>query len=423
MSPEDRLNRIVTDAMCVGCGLCQSVAGPDKVRVPLTTTGYERPIAQSALDHDTVDRIYDVCPGIRVHGLPERDIDSDTTVDHIWGPLKRITRAWAADPAIRHRGATGGVLTALAIYLLDSGRVDFILHAKESKSNPLGGERHLSFTREDVLEGAGSRYGPTTPLIDVLEILDRNQPFALIGKPCDLSAMRNLARTDARVDELCKYMLTPVCGGYKEPKSMLKTLTVDMGITGGVDALTSFSYRGNGCPGPTRAETRDGVVKEITYLDLWGESSADWSLPFRCKICPDGIGESADIAAADTWPGGSPTPDMVEPGADDGTNAVMARTTRGLQLMEAAIADGALSEERDVTPRDMDKLSDPSGEQEIRRMGAVCGPENCRAPVSRNRRPAHRRTGKGNGCVLQSDTGHEGRANARVRAGHPNNYP
>lgn len=354
MSPEDRLNRIVTDAMCVGCGICQSVAGADKVRVPLTTSGYERPIAQASLDHATVDKIYDVCPGIRVSGLPEREIDAGTVVDHIWGPLKRTIRSWASDPEIRHLGATGGVLTALAIYLLETRRVDFILHAKESQSNPLGGEAHLSFTREDVLAGSGSRYGPTAPLIDILAVLDRNQPFAYIGKPCDISALRNLACTDTRVDALCKYMLTPVCGGYKEPKAMQKTLTVDMGITGGVDDLASFRYRGNGCPGPTRAVTKSGEVSEITYLELWGMSSTDWSLPFRCKICPDGIGESADIAAADTWPGGGPTAEMCVPGADAGTNAIMARTNRGLELLESAIADGALTLECDVTARDMD---------------------------------------------------------------------
>ena len=42
-------------------------------------------------------------------------------------------------------------------------------------------------------------------------------------------------------------------------------------------------------------------------------------MPFRCKICPDAIGESADVAALDTWPGGSPK------GEDEGFNAVIAR--------------------------------------------------------------------------------------------------
>ena len=69
-----------------------------------------------------------------------------------------------------------------------------------------------------------------------------------------------------------------------------------------MDALTSFSYRGNGCPGPTRFEVADGRTVSVTHFDFWGEDESAWSLPFRCKICPDGIGEAADIV----WPAAGP---------------------------------------------------------------------------------------------------------------------
>ncbi|MDX1575746.1 MAG: Coenzyme F420 hydrogenase/dehydrogenase, beta subunit C-terminal domain, partial [Kiloniellales bacterium] len=118
--------------------------------------------------------------------------------------------------------------------------------------------------------------------------------------------------------------------------------------------VVDLRYRGYGCPGPTRIETKDGTVVEKNYLDFWGEDESAWSLPFRCKVCPDGIGEAADLAAADTWPGGSPT---WEGQADDpGTNAVLARTRAGLELMEAAARDGALVVEGDVNARYMDEV-------------------------------------------------------------------
>ena len=37
-----------------------------------------------------------------------------------------------------------------------------------------------------------------------------------------------------------------------------------------------------------------GRVVELDYLDMWGEDDSAWSLPFRCKVCPDGIGEAAE---------------------------------------------------------------------------------------------------------------------------------
>ena len=71
-------------------------------------------------------------------------------------------------------------------------------------------------------------------------------------------------------------------------------------------------------------------------------------MPFRCKICPDGIGEAADIAVADTWVGGSPN--RVDSVDDPGTNALIARTRAGEELIAAAAADGALTLDYDTVP-------------------------------------------------------------------------
>ena len=346
-SPQDRFYAIAEQGLCIGCGLCQSVAGSDRVQVVKTETGDERPVIVGDLDHTLVDTIYDVCPGTRVDGLPDRLMAEDTKIDNVWGPWRRIVRAWASDPAIRFEGSTGGVLTALGIYLLERGDVAFILHAKASETEPTFGERHLSFSPQQVLEGAGSRYGPTAPLLDIGDVLDRDEPFAFIGKPCDIAALRNHARHDDRVDRLVKYWLTPVCGGFMPPASMddfLRRNAIEP------NAVTAFRYRGRGCPGPTTVETKEGV-KEFHYLDLWGEDSSQWSLPFRCKICPDGIGEGADLAAADSWPGGSPN--RTDSATDPGTNAVILRTKAGQDLLEAAVRDGALTLEYDIAPDEM----------------------------------------------------------------------
>ena len=128
-----RLNAIVEQGLCIGCGLCQAVAGADRVKVKKTSNGYLQPVALVELDDATVDRIYEVCPGTHVAGLPPDLVKSDTRLDNVWGPWRRMLRAWAGDPEIRFEGSTGGVLTALGIYLLASKRVDFILHVKTCK--------------------------------------------------------------------------------------------------------------------------------------------------------------------------------------------------------------------------------------------------------------------------------------------------
>jgi len=71
LTPEERLNKVVTDAMCIGCGLCQSIAGRERVQMRLVENLTERPVITGELDAGTVDKIYRVCPATRIEGLPE----------------------------------------------------------------------------------------------------------------------------------------------------------------------------------------------------------------------------------------------------------------------------------------------------------------------------------------------------------------
>ena len=130
VTPADRLRRIVEEAMCIGCGLCEAVAGPDLVRMAESASGYAIPIANSGLDDATVDRIYRTCPGTRLEGLPERLAEGGET-DLIWGPWRRMVLGWAAEPEVRHLGSTGGMLTALALHLVTEafGRGGIFLEA------------------------------------------------------------------------------------------------------------------------------------------------------------------------------------------------------------------------------------------------------------------------------------------------------
>jgi coenzyme F420 hydrogenase subunit beta len=340
------LEQIVAGGLCIGCGLCAGLAGTDRVRLVMTPEGRERPVAAAPLSTEEIERINAVCPGVRVDGADPATLPPNVPTDLIWGPIQRVFIGHASDPALRHRCSTGGVLTALGQFLLASGRVKFVLHVAASREAPMRSERRLSFDQASVLEGAGSRYGPAAPLVDFGAVLDRGEPFALIAKPCDISAVRNLARIDPRVDRHLRYMLTLVCGGASD---LTKSEDVLARFGVGEEELSLFRYRGYGNPGPTRLETKDGRVFELTYQQLW-EDEAKWMIQPRCKICADAIGEAADIAASDAWPGGGPTAE------DEGFNGILVRTRRGAELFDAAVAASALTILQEIDCREMDRL-------------------------------------------------------------------
>jgi coenzyme F420 hydrogenase subunit beta len=338
----DSLDALVANGLCIGCGLCESVAGADVLRLAMAPSGGERPVLVGTLEPEVEARILEVCPGLKVQAPPGLE---GAARDTMWGNGMRVVEAHATDPEVRFKGTSGGVLSALCLYLLDTGQVDFVLHVAASQEAPMRTQHQVSFDRAQILEGARARYGPAAPLRNVIQLLAEERKFGFVGKPCDVAAMRNLALHDDRVSRLVPYMMTMVCGGASELGLSTDYLN-ECGIA--EDDVAVFRYRGYGNPGPTHVETRDGRTFEKTYQDFWGGGESTWRLQFRCKICPDAIGEQADVVAMDTWPGAHPT------GEDEGFNAMIARTPAGLRLLNDAEAAGALTVLRKLRFRDLD---------------------------------------------------------------------
>jgi coenzyme F420 hydrogenase subunit beta len=86
---------------------------------------------------------------------------------------------------------------------------------------------------------------------------------------------------------------------------------------------------------------KDGRILEADYNSSWG-SVLNRHLQFRCKICPDGTGEFADIVCADAWYGNDGYPDFTE---RDGRSLIITRTDRGESLLASVIGAKALSAE------------------------------------------------------------------------------
>ena len=344
------LDKIVDDGLCLGCGLCAAVAGSEAIEMGRGTDGDLRPFAKDGLNDDDVALINQICPSLRIEGLPEALQAEATYHDLIWGPYEDMMLAHATHEDVRYEASTAGILTALGLMLLETGKVDAILHVKAADSPANFGQATLSRSAADVRAAAGSRYGPTAALATIDEVLDSNEAIAVIAKPCDLNALRNLAHHDKRVNETIHYWLTMICGGF-QPDASFRDFVTSHGLT--ADEISKVRYRGYGCPGPTTIASQDQVM-DFHYLDFWGEDESQWSMPLRCKICADGIGEAADIAAGDAWDGASP--DRMESLDDPGFNSVISRTAAGQALLNDAMARGYITKTEDVGPDFMSQV-------------------------------------------------------------------
>jgi len=326
---------IVSRGLCIGCGLCVSVVGEASLKMQLTSAGRLRPVVKKSLSQSSMDQVRAICPGI---GVTAPMPDASGPMHPLWGPIRTTHRGWASDPHVRFTAAAGGALTALGAFLLDTGKVDTVLHVRASTSNPMLTDAQVSTSAEEVLSGAQSRYGPSAPLVHVNRLLDEGRTFAVLGKPCDVAAIRNLARIDTRVVKQIPYCLTIFCGGLPTTHTA-ERISRFHGVE--PEQVSVFRFRGNGWPGPTRVESKTGGAYDITYKQAWFDDSVPWSydIQFRCKICPDAIGELGDVACPDGWimKDGKTTHEEAP-----GVNVLVARTPNGERLVAEAAAAGAI---------------------------------------------------------------------------------
>lgn len=355
------LDRIVEDGLCQGCGACVAALGQGRLQMDMGPSGYLRPRRVGPVAANEDDLIGKVCSGFNLEQA------SDTGNYHdVWGPTVSVQTGHATDPEVRFRGSSGGVISALALYLLESRLVDFVIQTRADPANPLGNVTDISPDRAGVLEAAGSRYAPSTPLADLEQHLATGKKLAFIGRPCDVAALRALARIDPRIDRQVPVMMSFFCAGVPSRRGAVEVLKA-LGVEEA--DLQAFAYRGRGWPGLTRAVRKDGSEASMDYNSSWG-TILNRHLQFRCKICPDGTGEFADVVCADAWFGKDGYPDFAEA---EGRSLVLARTVGGRALLDAAASAGkVVLEDLDVsTIRDMQPYQYDRKHAVLARLGAL----------------------------------------------------
>lgn len=311
---------------CTGCGWCHDVLGCDLI---LESNGF-REIDASNITKENLEILKKVCPafGTQCDIMDERQL---------WGRRKSIYTAYASNNYVRFRASSGGVLTQLACYLIESKLVDGVIHIGKDENDPIGSKLFCSRTSQEVISHCGSRYTSSAPFDGIKEYLDNNEKYCFIGKPCDVAVLRNWESVDGSVGEKFPYVLSFFCAGAPSRNVNIKLLD-KMGCP--YETCVDLDYRGNGWPGYATAMDKDGENHKILYREAWGQTLGR-DIRKSCRFCVDGIGEMADVSCCDAWYlDNQKKPSFEE---HDGRNAVFCRTNKGKKLFEDASSAGYIN--------------------------------------------------------------------------------
>jgi coenzyme F420 hydrogenase subunit beta len=215
----------------------------------------------------------------------------------IYGHFESLFEAHAVDNDLRWRSSSGGCISALLIYLLESEQIDGVLHIGRSEINPMRNSAYVSRNRDEVISRAGSRYAPSSLLENLVKLLNNGDRLAVVGKPCDIVGVSQYLRKKPEYEKQIVLKISFFCMGlpsYKATDRLLELLNL------APDTVDDFWYRGKGWPGQATAIDKNERKHEMSYKDSWGRILGK-GVGFRCKICPDGYGEFADISCGDAW--------------------------------------------------------------------------------------------------------------------------
>jgi coenzyme F420 hydrogenase subunit beta len=325
------LEDVVEWSLCVGCGACVYFCREHAIElVSYEKMGF-RPRGYEMCDRCGEKAVcVELCPGKNVVSRTATRSDLYKEGSQAIGGYIHIYEGFALNEKIRHTASSGGALSAIALYCLERGGMESVLHTGMDRERPWSCATRLSKGFDDVLENAGSRYCASAPCAELTTIAGLQGPTLFIGKPCDAEAVWYLRQRQKELDKRIGAVFSFFCAGTPSPRA-----TIDLLHSMGLDPedVENIRYRGLGWPGTFRAvPKRGGDARSLSYEKSWRYLQA--YRPFRCHLCADGFGDDADLAFGDGWH--RYDPDNENPGL----SVIISRTEKGEDILEAAVREG-----------------------------------------------------------------------------------
>jgi len=350
MSKVKNIADVVSGHLCAGCGVCSYLA-PDALEMVDSIDLGKRPLVKDQLRFNAVSNdILESCPGWKIERLPEKE-ESIKELQALWGNVYEVWEGYATDKQVRKSGSSGGVITALSQYCLDYEGMGHVVNTAADNKTPYINKTNSSRTKEEMGAAAGSRYSPSSPCENLESIENSSNACVFVGKPCDVYAVHKARIKRPNLDKNLGLVLSFFCAGVPSTRGTLK-LMQKMGVKSEKN-VQSLQYRGDGWPGLWTVkyqENNELQQQQLTYQESWGELQKDRQ--WRCYICPDHVGEFADIAIGDPWYR------KVKEG-EGGRSLIIVRTERGRQILRDAQKQGVIAIQKctpDILPRSQPNL-------------------------------------------------------------------
>lgn len=311
--------------LCSGCGACLSVC-PHQAINPLIQNGIASISRNDNICTDC-NLCIKVCPVFNYAYFEPIEPPRDKIV----GKFLKAFICHGTDDRVRWNGASGGVVTALLLFMLKENIIDGALLTKTEGRTY---QSYIARTIEDILASQGSTYFPTFSLKHLRELLRASGRNVIVGLPCQIDALKILKKTLPSLEEKIYASFGLVCSHVNEPWYLDYIVRRICKIE--PRKVMEITARKGGWPGHIFVRSFDRN-ENIPYSRFWYPLPLyHFSSPLGCLYCINHLNVNADLSFGDAW-----LPEIIK--SDNlGSSIVIARTNKGLSLLEEAETAGTL---------------------------------------------------------------------------------
>jgi len=328
----DELKKIMRSDLCNRCGSC---VGLSEGKIVFTDReGEFRAVVKQEPDEEMATRLLNACAG-KNFDFPEyrKEIFAETPSFHTYiGPYNGIYIAHATEENIRQAGASGGMISAILVWLLNKGWIDGAVVTGMSKEKPWLAQSYIATTPEEILEAAQSKYIITSVNEILPEIAAFKGKLAYVGLPGQIQSIRKLQSAGDLSVAPIKYIFGPFYGNtlhFSSVRSFLRSYKIR-----DYQNISKLYFRYGEWPGNMRVEMTDGRVVELPKFH------ANYLIPFHILknslLCTDLSNEFTDISGGDAW-----APVYEERGK--GFSMVISRNDAGKEILLQMEKEGLVS--------------------------------------------------------------------------------
>lgn len=282
------------------CNRCGSCVGLSDGKIVFTDReGDFRPVVMEEPDEETSARLLNACAGKDFDfPLYRHDFFGETPSFHTYtGPYTGIYIAHSNDEQIRQAGASGGMISAILIWLLNKGWIDGAVVTGMSKEKPWLSRSFIATTPGEILEAAQSKYIITSVNEILPEIAEFKGKLAYVGLPGQIQSIRKLQKAGDPAVAAIQYIFGPFYGNtlhFSSVRSFLRSYKIR-----DYQHISRLYFRYGEWPGNMRVEMTDGRKVELPKFH------ANYLIPFHILknslLCTDLSNEFTDISGGDAW--------------------------------------------------------------------------------------------------------------------------